>query len=122
MALPRSPRDNDSHDEIDERISREMSQLLARESGRGPVHTRTHHNEEFALVILEGVLSRAEQTLLAGGSVEAVRSIRRALHDAIRPDLIAVVEAATGQSVMSSLSELDNQTGTAVEVFLFHRP
>lgn len=100
-------------------ISREIVRLHARMFGRGPTRAKTYLYEDFALCILEDVLTRAEKTLVAAGNTEQVHATRMAFQDAVRPDFVAIVEEATGRTVRAFVSQVHVDPELAVELFLF---
>ena len=100
-------------------ISREIVRLHARLFGRGPTRAKTFLYDDFALCLLEDVLTRAEKTLVAAGNTEQVHATRMAFQEAVRPDFIALVEEATGRSVRAFVSQIHVDPELAVELFLF---
>ena len=64
------------------------------------------------------VLTGAAQPLLERGEADTVRHIRRKYQDAMRDDLIAVVEGLTGRKVTAFLSDNHMDPDIAVEVFM----
>ena len=100
-------------------ISREIVRLHARMFGRGPTRAKTFVYDEFALCILEDVLTRAEKTLVQVNNTEQVHATRRAFEEAVRPDFIAIVEEATGRKVRAFVSQVHVEPELAAELFLF---
>src|SRR5215208_1487957 len=100
-------------------ISREIVRLHARLFGRGPTRAKTFLYEDFALCILEDVLTRAEKTLVGAGKVEQVHSTRTAFQEAVRDDFVAIVENATGRTVRAFVSQIHIEPELAAELFLF---
>lgn len=100
-------------------ISREIVRLHARLFGRGPTRAKTFLHEEYALCLLEDVLTRAEKTLVGAGNIEQVHATRMAFQEAVRDDFVAIVEAATGRRVRAFLSQIHVEPELAAELFLF---
>jgi uncharacterized protein YbcI len=100
-------------------ISREIVRLHARLFGRGPTRAKTFVYDDFALCILEDVLTRAEKTLAAAGNIEQVHATRTAFHGAVRDDFIQIVENATGRTVRAFVSQIHVEPELAAELFLF---
>ena len=100
------------------RISTKMVQLLSRYTGRGPTKARTTLNTNLASVLVEDALTRAEANLVAAGQHASVRDQRRILHDVMRPDAIAIVEAETGRRVRAYLNDVDPLERLAVYTFV----
>ena len=100
-------------------ISREIVRLHARLFGRGPTRAKSFLYDDFALCILEDVLTRAEKTLVAAGHTEQVHATRAAFQEAVRDDFVAIVEAATGRTVRAFVSQIHVEPELAAELFLF---
>jgi uncharacterized protein YbcI len=100
-------------------ISREIVRLHARLFGRGPTRAKTFLYDDFALCILEDVLTRAEKTLVGAGNTEQVHATRTAFQDAVRDDFVAIVEEATGRKVRAFVSQIHVDPELAAELFLF---
>ncbi|HUA75820.1 MAG TPA: Na-translocating system protein MpsC family protein [Solirubrobacteraceae bacterium] len=75
--------------------------------GKGPVRARSHLGDGLLLVILEGGLTRAEQTLRDRGQTQAVVDARQRMRQAIEPELRAAIESELRRSVRSFMSALD---------------
>jgi uncharacterized protein YbcI len=104
------------------KISRQVVQLHAQLFGRGPTRAKTHLTEEYALCILEDVFTAAERTLIRAGNFAQVNATRAAFQDAVEKDFISIAEAATGRKVRALLSQVNLETETAIELFLFEGP
>ena len=100
-------------------VSREVVRLHARLFGRGPTKAKTYIYDDFALCVLEDVLTRAEKTLVTAGNTDQVHATRMAFQDAVRDDFIAIVEAATGRSVRAFVSQVHVNPELAAELFIF---
>jgi uncharacterized protein YbcI len=72
----------------------------------------------MVVTILSDSLTKAEQKLTETERVNTVRSIRREFQDAMRDDLIALVEEKTGRSAICLLSDHSPDPDYAVEVVL----
>ena len=100
-------------------ISREIVRLHARLFGRGPTRAKSFVYDDFALCILEDVLTRAEKTLVGAGNTEQVHATRMAFQDAVRDDFVAIVEETTGRKVRAFVSQVHIDPELAAELFLF---
>jgi uncharacterized protein YbcI len=100
-------------------ISREIVRLHARLFGRGPTRAKTFLYDDFALCILEDVLTRAEKTLVTAGNTEQVHATRMAFQEAVRPEFVALAEEATGRTVRAFVSQIHIDPELAFELFLF---
>ncbi len=101
------------------RISTKLVQITSRYTGRGPTKSRTSLNTNFAMVLLEGTLTKAEANLVAAGEVESVLLQRRTFHKLMREDAVAAVEEVTQRRVRSYMSDIDPEMGFATHVFIF---
>lgn len=101
------------------RISQAMVHLTSQYLGRGPTMARTSLNTNFALVVLEDSLTKAERNLVAAGELESVRGQRRTFQTLMREEAIRAVEEATGRQVRAFLSDFSAEAGIAAELFLF---
>jgi uncharacterized protein YbcI len=106
------------HGETVAAISRDLTSVHVDLLGRGADRARTHVSDDYVLTILEGALTRAEQTLIDAGNTAQVEETRRAFARAAEPDLIAAVERNTGRRVRTLLCQMDAARGISVELFL----
>lgn len=72
---------------------------------------------EVVAIVLVDVFTEGERRLADSGSLEEVRSGRRAIGDQLVPILRTLIEGATGRSVEAALSQI-SRDGVASEVFL----
>lgn len=101
------------------RISTHMVQLMSRYTGRGPTRARTTLNTNFATVILDDTLTRAETNLVAAGEIESVVQQRRTFHRMMREEAIAAIEQVTGRHVRAYLSDIAPEAAVGAHVFVF---
>ncbi len=87
--------------------------------GRGPVRAVVYAGPASVTIVLRGILTAAEQTLLDGGRPETVIESRRHLFDAARPALEAAVEEASRRAVQTALYDIDPKHEICVMVFSF---
>ena len=99
-------------------IATGMVQLTSRYSGRGPTKARTTMNTNVVLVILEEMLTRAEQSLAAAGDAHAVTEMRKTLQSMMHDEAIELVERTTGRTVRAYLSTTDPVNNIGAEVFV----
>lgn len=99
-------------------ISRGVVGIYVRLYGRGPSRARTHIGDDFVMTVLEQTFTQAERTLVNAGKNQQVAETRRAFQEAVREDLIAVVEAETGRGVSVFMSQVDIPSEVAIELFL----
>lgn len=99
-------------------ISAEIVRLYAKYYGRGPTRARTYLGRDYALTILEDLLTPAERTLAAAGREEHVRRTRLVFQEALREEFVAVVEQATGRRVKAFMSQNHVEPEVASELFI----
>lgn len=99
-------------------VSRGVVGIYVRLFGRGPSRARTHIGDDFVLTVLEQTFTQAERTLVDAGNEQQVVETRHAFQEAVRQNLIDVVEEATGRGVTVFMSQVDVPSETAIEMFL----
>jgi uncharacterized protein YbcI len=105
-------------DSVSATISRRAVQLLAEYTGRGSTHAHTVVNHDSVMVLLGDILTKGERKLVEDGAEEHVLETRRRYQRAMRDDLVAVVEEATGRKVAAFLSDNHLNPDLAVEIFV----
>ena len=101
------------------RISTHMVRLMSRYTGRGPTKARTTLNTNFATVVLDDTLTKAETNLVAAGEIESVLHQRRTFHRMMREEAVAAVEQETGRQVRAYLSDIAPEAAVGAHVFIF---
>jgi uncharacterized protein YbcI len=102
-------------------ISRAVVRIHSEYYGRGPTRARTALGNGVITVVLEGLFTPAERTLVAAGRFELVRATRIAFQDDVEPLLRHGVEEITGMPVVGFLSQIAlNDLGA--EVFVLVQP
>ena len=114
-----APSTDAPHYSVAARISQAMVHLMSQYVGRGPTRARTTLNPNFALVVLEDTLTKAEHNLVAAGELESVRGQRRTFHALMRDEAVSAVEEATGRHVRTFLSDFSAEAGISAQLFLF---
>jgi uncharacterized protein YbcI len=108
--------------ELNAAIARAVVRYHRAHTGRGPTKAQTFHRNNVIVVLLEEMMTKAERSLIAGGKADAVRLMREAFQDTMRPDMVATVEELTGAKVRAFLSTNELDPDIAVEVFVLDRP
>ena len=104
-------------------VANAMVGLKKRYYGRGPEAAKAFIEDEYIFVVLEGGMTRNEETLLAAGKEDLVRQYRLTFQEVVGPNAIGAVEELTGRKVEAFLSGIDTEVdGLATEVFLLHPP
>jgi uncharacterized protein YbcI len=90
--------------------------------GRGPTRAKAYLNDDYVLVVLGEVQSKAERTLVEQGDAASVVNLRRAIKEAHKQALCNLVSELTGRSVRIMLSDHNPNEDTSAMVFLFEQP
>jgi uncharacterized protein YbcI len=99
-------------------ISDGLVALLKEYYGRGPTQAKTYYNDDLVVCVLRGGFTRVEKTLLDGGRGHAVIEQRMAFQDVMRERFEAVIQRATGRSVISFMSGNQQDPDMICEVFI----
>jgi len=99
-------------------VSRAIVGLLRTRTGRGPTKARAAVFSHLATVALEGYRTAAETTLAAEGHSALAAQVRTALHDGMRSDAVAAIEAITRKRVSAYLT--DHRDDRDLAVIAFH--
>lgn len=86
--------------------------------GRGPDRAKTYINDDYVFVALEGGLTRNEETLLAAGEHELVRTYRLRFQAAMTAVATGAVEEITGRPVLTYNSQILFDPTRAFEIFV----
>ncbi len=89
--------------------------------GRGPKDVHTHLLGDLLVIRLQGILSAAEQQLVKSLPAEKgrdlLKQVRTQLIEAARPVVHAMVEQATGATVVSMHHDISTVTAEEIVVF-----
>ena len=96
-----------------------MTAIYKEYLGRGPTHSKTLLTDDCAVTTLADSMTRAEHSLVEQGEAETVRDMRRKFQLAMREEIIACVEAATGRRCAVFLSDHNTEKDIAVEMVVF---
>jgi uncharacterized protein YbcI len=110
----------DAH--LNHALANEVVRCYRRRAGRGPTQARAFHRAGVVVVVLEGVLTPVERSLVAGGRQAAVREHRAAVRDTMGVELAGAIHALTGCRVQAALSANDVDRDLAAEVFVLETP
>ena len=103
-------------------IANAIARLHKEYVGRGPTNSRTTIDGELVVVLLEGGFTRAERTLDDSERRDLVVAGRLGLQEAMRKDMVEVVERALGRRVRSFMSANDLERNLQSEVFVLEGP
>ena len=99
-------------------ISAAMVALKKQYYGRGPERARTFLNGEYVFTVLEGGLTRNEETLLADGKEHLIRNYRLSFQETMSDATVGAVEEITGRKVLSYHSQIVFEPTRSYEIFL----
>ena len=86
--------------------------------GRGPEAAKAYVEDDYIFVVLEGGLTRNEETLLAAGREDLVRQYRLAFQEAVEATATGAVEELTGRQVIGYHSQIVFHPARAFEIFV----
>jgi uncharacterized protein YbcI len=110
---------NSHHDgPVAARISQSAVKVILDYTGRGPTKVRTTINSELVVIVLRDGLLKAEKSLVAAGQGQTVLDLRRKFQEAMRDDLVEIVEENLGRRVVAFMSENHVDPDLAAEVFI----
>lgn len=101
-------------------ISNAIVRIHKRFYGKGPVKARAYLSQDVLTVILEGGLTRGEQTLQDHGHSQEVVSSRLAMQSSVEDEFRMAIESILYRSVRSFMSANDPSNDLQAEVFVLH--
>jgi uncharacterized protein YbcI len=104
--------------EVRRAISRTVVALLKEHLGRGPIKAKAYLHDDWVLVLMYNGHTTVEETLGAHGEQLSVASQRVKASEAIREQLVAVVEAETGRMVIGFMSSSQQDPSLLSLVFV----
>ncbi len=103
-------------------ISGAMVTIMKQYHGKGPTNARTFVNERYVFCVMEGGLSRSDETLLAAGEEAVVRAYRLSFEAAITPVITRAVADITGRAVVGYHSQVILDPPHVIEIFILDEP
>jgi uncharacterized protein YbcI len=103
-------------------ISNAMVGLKKQYYGKGPSRARAYLMDEYVLVVMEGGLTRSEETLLAAGKAQLVRDYRLAFQEIVTQTTTRAIEELTGRKVLTYHSQIVFDPVRAFEIFVLDGP
>jgi uncharacterized protein YbcI len=103
-------------------ISNAMVGLKKGFYGKGPTKAKTYINDNYVFCVLQGGLTRNEETLLAAGQQELVRDFRLKFQEAMADATIEAIERLTGRKVTGYHSQIVFEPEHAFEIFVLDAP
>jgi uncharacterized protein YbcI len=102
-------------------ISNAMVGLKKQLYGKGPVKAKTFINDNIVFVVLEGGLTRNEETLLAAGEANLVRTYRLRFQEVVKKTAHETIERLTGCEVLTYHSQIVFDPDRTFEIFVLDR-
>jgi uncharacterized protein YbcI len=103
-------------------ISNAMVGLKKEFYGKGPDRVKTYFNDNFVFCVLEGGITRNEQTLLDNGEEELVRTFRLRFQAAMTNPTTEAVQQITGRKVIGYHSQIVFNPALGFEIFALDGP
>jgi uncharacterized protein YbcI len=110
------------HGEVRAALSNAIVALMKEHYGKGPTAAKSFINDEYVFTVLEGGLTRNEETLLAAGHEGAVRDYRLKFQQAVRAEFTSAVERITGRQVLDYHSQILFEPPRSFELFVLDGP
>jgi uncharacterized protein YbcI len=86
--------------------------------GRGPTAAKAWILDDYVFVAMEGGLTRNEETLLADGKEDLVRSYRLSFQESVSESTMAAVAEITGRRVLTYHSQIVFGPTRTFEIFV----
>jgi uncharacterized protein YbcI len=99
-------------------VSNAMVGLKKEFYGKGPVAAKTYFEDDYVFVVLEGGLTRNEETLLAAGETQLVREYRLRFQEAVTRTICSAVEEIVGRRVLTYHSQIVFDPVRTFEIFV----
>ena len=103
-------------------IANAMVALKKQYYGRGPDAAKAYVEDDYIFVVLEGGLTRNEETLIAAGEQRLVREYRLRFQEAVAGTIRTAVEEVTGRRVLAYHSQIVFDPDRAFEIFVLDGP
>ena len=114
--------DAESGRSINAEVSNAMVGLKKEFYGRGPTKAKTYVNDNYVFCVLEGGLTRNEETLLEAGEHELVRRYRLRFQEVMAEPTTGAIERITGRKVIGYHSQIVFEPEFAFEIFVLDGP
>jgi uncharacterized protein YbcI len=103
-------------------ISSTMVRLKKEFYGRGPTKAKTYFNDNYVFCVMEGGLTRNEETLLDAGQEDIVRDFRLNFQEVVTDVCTGAIEAITGRKVLTYHSQILFRPERIFEIFVLDAP
>ncbi|HEY7074978.1 MAG TPA: Na-translocating system protein MpsC family protein [Solirubrobacteraceae bacterium] len=99
-------------------LANAMVTLFKTHYGRGPDAAKAYIEDDYVFVVLEGGLTRNEQTLLEDGKEDVVRNYRLEFQETVSEMATGAVEELTGRKVIGYHSQIVFHPVRGFEIFV----
>ena len=103
-------------------ISNAMVGLKKEFYGKGPTKAKTYINDNYVFCVLQGGITRNEETLIAAGQEMLVREYRLRFQEAMADATTEAIERLTGRRVIGYHSQIVFEPEHAFEIFVLDGP
>src|SRR3954471_4938318 len=110
------------HGEMRAALSNALVALMKQHYGKGPTAAKSFINDEYVFTVLEGGLTRNEETLLPPVREEVLRDYRMAFQQVVRPEFTGAVEEISGRRVLDYHSQIVFDPPRSFELFVLDGP
>jgi uncharacterized protein YbcI len=90
--------------------------------GKGPTKAKTFLNDNYVFCVMEGGLTRNEETLLERGHEDLVRNYRLRFQEAMEDSTVEAIQRITRRRVIGYHSQIVFNPERAFEIFVLDRP
>jgi uncharacterized protein YbcI len=108
----------EQHGSVRAQLANAMVGMKKKYYGRGPESAKAWILDDYVFVAMEGGLTRNEETLLADGKADLVRTYRLSFQETMTETTTAAVEELTGRKVLSYHSQVVFDPTFAFEIFV----
>ena len=114
--------DSESRADLLGAISNAMVGLKKEFYGKGPERARSFVGDRYVFCVMEGGLTRNEQTLLDAGEEEVIRDYRLKFQAAMHKPTTEAIEQITGRTVVGYHSQIIFNPACSIEIFILDQP
>lgn len=108
--------------QLNSALANAVVRLHSRHVGRGPSKARAFYRQNVVVLLLEGALTRPEQSLVDDHRDALALALRREYHEVMHDDLVRAVEGLTGNKVVAFLSSSHTDPDMVGQVFVLDHP
>ncbi len=106
--------------ELERSLTQRIQALYFEELGKRPNKVTCQFFDEKLAIVLEEILTRSEEFLLANDCVTLVEEMRSQIDEVMKPQLANLIQEIVGVTVSSVLTDTDLNTKTSGIIALLH--